>query len=504
LSWKNMLRLRKIVQALFFALFILLIWDTAGGKTAGWAPDLFFRLNPLSALTTMLAERAWLPKLVLALITVGVTLALGRVWCGWVCPMGTALEWAHFNRSGKRKSEPSQKWRSVKYLLLLAILALALLGNLTLLTLDPLALISRTMTTAIIPALIDGFTRLEIALYHLPPLEPLVDWLESMLRGTVLPTRQPAFAQNLWIAALFALILGLNLLAERFWCRYLCPLGGLLGWLSKIAIFRPVVGEACNQCTRCALVCGPGAIRAKGEAIEIQPEECTVCLDCLASCKKDTLSFQPRFELAPRREYDPSRRQALATLAAGAGGLLLLHSNLRQRQPDAHLVRPPGAQDEAAFLSACLRCSLCMRACPTNALQPAFDHSGLEGLWTPILVPRQGYCDYGCNLCGQICPSGAIPPMPLEEKRQAVLGKASVLRDRCLPWASDTPCIVCEEMCPTPQKSIRLEEVRLKNAEGIEITLQRPYVLRDLCIGCGICENRCPLEGEAGIRVYSV
>jgi MauM/NapG family ferredoxin protein len=497
-----MLRLRKGVQTLFFALFVLLIWNTAGGKSTAGVPDLFFRLNPLSALSAMLAERAWLPKLALALITVGATLALGRVWCGWICPMGTMLEWFHLKSAAGGKNEPPQTWRSIKYILLLVILVLALLGNLALLVLDPLALISRVMTTAVIPALSDGFTQLEIALYRLPPLEPVVDWLESALRGSVLPTRQPVFTQNLWIAALFTLIIGLNLLRERFWCRYLCPLGGLLGWLSKVAIFRPVVGEACNQCTGCALACRLGAIQATSERIEIHTEECTVCLDCLASCKKDALSFKPRFELAPRREYDPSRRQALAALAAGAGGLLLLRTDLSRTKPDTHLIRPPGGQDEDIFLSACLRCSLCMRACPTNALQPAFDQAGLEGLWTPVLIPRQGYCDYGCNQCGQVCPSGAIPNLSLEEKRQAVLGKASVLRDRCLPWASQTPCIVCEEMCPTPQKSIRLEEVHLTNAEGQEIILQRPYVVRELCIGCGICENRCPLEGEAGIRVY--
>jgi formate hydrogenlyase subunit 6/NADH:ubiquinone oxidoreductase subunit I len=126
----------------------------------------------------------------------------------------------------------------------------------------------------------------------------------------------------------------------------------------------------------------------------------------------------------------------------------------------------------------------------------------LEGLWTPVIAPRVGYCDYGCNACGQVCPSKAIPLLSLEEKRQAVIGIASVDRNRCLPWASDTPCIVCEEMCPLPEKAIRLEAVTVPDAFGGTLELQRPYVLRDECIGCGICENHCPLEGEAAIRVY--
>jgi formate hydrogenlyase subunit 6/NADH:ubiquinone oxidoreductase subunit I len=143
-----------------------------------------------------------------------------------------------------------------------------------------------------------------------------------------------------------------------------------------------------------------------------------------------------------------------------------------------------------------------MKICPTTALQPAFTQAGLTGIWTPLLVPRVGYCDFGCNACGQVCPSGAIPRLPLEEKRQAVIGKATIDRNRCLPWASGMPCIVCEEMCPTPQKSISLEEAQVIDSNGQTITVKRPSVWRDLCIGCGICEHYCPLEGIAAIRVY--
>jgi formate hydrogenlyase subunit 6/NADH:ubiquinone oxidoreductase subunit I len=128
--------------------------------------------------------------------------------------------------------------------------------------------------------------------------------------------------------------------------------------------------------------------------------------------------------------------------------------------------------------------------------------AGMEGLFTPVLIARVGYCDYGCTACGQVCPSQAIPLLTLEEKRQAVIGKAVVNQNRCLPWASAVPCIVCEEMCPTPTKSIKLEEAVVTNSKGETLTVQRPHVLRDICIGCGICENHCPLEGEAAIRIY--
>jgi len=166
-------------------------------------------------------------------------------------------------------------------------------------------------------------------------------------------------------------------------------------------------------------------------------------------------------------------------------------------------IRPPGVADENSFLNTCLRCSQCMKICPTTALQPALHEAGLAGLWTPLVVPRVGYCDYGCTACGQVCPSGAIPLLKLEEKRKAVIGKASIDKNRCLPWASGVPCIVCEEMCPTPQKSIRLEQAEVVDTNGQVSTVQRPSVLRDVCIGCGICEHQCPLEGVAAIRVYN-
>jgi ferredoxin len=338
-----------------------------------------------------------------------------------------------------------------------------------------------------------------------------------MLRGTVLPVKQPAFNSPFPVALLFFGIIALNLLADRFWCRYLCPLGALLGWLAKLSIFRPFIGSVCNGCTRCAIACRPGAIQniPKADAarsaadITILPSECTVCMDCLANCAKEGMSIQPVIRPKAAQQsggqgFDLSRRQFLLAIAGGAAGVLLLNTDTRLRAQHAFLLRPPGVIDEAGFLSKCVRCAECLKICPTTGLQPALNEAGLEGLWTPVLTPRVGYCDYGCNACGQVCPSQAIPRLSLDEKRQQIVGKASVNRDRCLPWASRIPCIVCEEMCPTPEKAIHLEKVSVVNEAGETIELQQPHVLREVCIGCGICENHCPLDGEAGIRAYSV
>ena len=500
-AWSRWRRVRQAVQALTLLLFIYLLFAALQRRAAFPLADLFFRFDPLAALGAMLAGRTWIPRLALALITLGLTLALGRVWCGWLCPLGTLLEWVRFGSARDRAAALSPRWRTVKNFVLLTILAAALFGNLSLLVLDPLTLLTRTMTTAILPAFNYAVTAAEHALYPIPFLRPPLDRLEELLRGPVLPVIQPVFALNALIAALFLGILALNLLADRFWCRNLCPLGALLGLISKVALLRPAMGRTCNRCARCASACRMGAIDAD-RGYGIDPAECTLCLDCLAACPERGISFRIRRHSTPARATGLTRRQALAALAAGAIGVLVLRTGLRAKRPHPLLIRPPGVEDERLFLSRCLRCSQCIKVCPTSGLQPTLLEAGLEGLWTPHLVSRLGYCDYGCNACGQICPSGAIPRLDLAEKREQVLGVAVIDRDRCLPWAHGVPCIVCEEMCPTPEKAIRLEEAVVTDDRGEPVLVQRPYVLEDLCIGCGICEYRCPVEGEAAIRVY--
>lgn len=510
--WPRWRRVRQAVQILCFVLFVYLLFAALQRRVAFPLADLFFRFDPLSALGAMLSSREWLPRLAPALVTVGVTLALGRVWCGWICPFGTLLEWLSLPRANRRARSLSPHWRAVKYVLLASALAAALFGSMTLLVLNPLALLTRTMTTVLLPALNYVVTAVFTVLYPLPVLQGVIGGLEELLRGPVLPVHPAVFSGNALIALIFAAIVGLNALAGRFWCRYLCPLGALLALLSRVSLLRPFIGDACTRCGRCANVCGVGAIQVE-ENFRIVPAECTVCLDCLAGCQEAGIGFRPavgRLESptgvaawpAPAETYDPARRRLLAALGAGVAGVVVMRTGARAQQPDPRLIRPPGAQNEAEFLSRCLRCSQCMKICPTSGLQPAFMEGGLEAFWTPHLVSRLGYCNYGCHACGQICPSGAIPPLDLAAKRQVVLGVAVIDRNRCLPWVHGTPCIVCEEMCPVAPKAIRLEEVAVIDTRGERAVVQQPHMVSDRCIGCGICEYQCPVEGDAAIRVH--
>ena len=145
-----------------------------------------------------------------------------------------------------------------------------------------------------------------------------------------------------------------------------------------------------------------------------------------------------------------------------------------------------------------------MKVCLRSALYPAFLQAGLEGIYTPLLLPRLGYCEYNCTLCGQVCPTGAIPDLPVADKRREVIGKAVLDKDHCLPFAKRIDCIVCEEHCPIPKKAIRTEVVEVTGFDGNPVRVKQPYVVDHLCNGCGICENVCPLEGKSAIEVFTV
>jgi MauM/NapG family ferredoxin protein len=205
------------------------------------------------------------------------------------------------------------------------------------------------------------------------------------------------------------------------------------------------------------------------------------------------------------KRIDIGRRNVLGAAVVGlAGGVLMKGNPLESgRTYSTGIIRPPGSIAEGEFLDKCIRCGECMKVCPTNVVQPVMLEAGLEGMWTPVLKQELGYCEYKCNMCTQVCPTDAIMKMTLEEKQKAKIGLAFVDRSRCLPWAYARPCQVCYEQCPLPEKAIKLEDAKVTTARGTAITVKQPHVNAELCIGCGICQNKCPVSDQAAIRVTS-
>jgi polyferredoxin len=446
-----------------------------------------------------LSSRVLIVGSIISLGTLVFTLLFGRAWCGWICPVGSVLDVLPLGRTGKPK-HPPEIFRRGKYILLFVILAGALLGNLTWMYLDPMTIWVRTFTGSIWPAVDVIISTVEGILANVPFLADPIQWLDQLLRRTILPMERPAI-QAPWLPALlFLVIVFLNIFAERFWCRYICPLGGLLGLVSKVALFQRSVSGECKGCTICERVCPTGTIDPSG-GYQSDPAECTMCMNCIPVCSRISTQFKPGWRKPIWNVYDPNRRMAIESTGVAIAATALLSVEQDQKQTKPFLIRPPGV-DEEIFLSKCLRCGECVRGCPTGALQPSISEGGLIGLFTPVLVARTGYCLHSCNRCGEICPVEAIPPLALEEKHQQVIGWAFIDENRCIPYVDGMDCIVCEEMCPVSNKAIVLEEVSLVSPVGDSIIVRQPKVKRELCIGCGICEYKCPREGESAIRVY--
>lgn len=556
---------RRIAQVFFF---VLLIWfcivTTLGTKwfqLRGWPVNLFLQLDPLVGIGTVLSTHTLYRGLAWGAVTIIVTLLLGRVFCGWVCPFGALHQFfgwlgSYWRKPKERMALNAYRWaQRAKYYILLVFLvmaALPLAGVISLQTglLDPIPLVSRSVNLVVLPT--------AQALGHLPAAARHYDeaWL---------------------IGAVFFIALCLNLVIPRFFCRYICPTGALLGLCARYSIFRiRSTDDACTHCKVCEIAC-EGACDPAGK---VRVSECLMCMNCLDNrCFRNSIGFGAKPSvMGDVPGPDVGRRGVLVALASSVVAIPMvrlggtLGSNWNPR-----VVRPPGSLTEPDFLARCIKCGQCMRVCPTNVIVPDGVATGLENLWTPVLNFRIGTsgCQLNCVACSHVCPTAAIRPISLDEKLglnkyaekgPIRLGTAFVDRGRCMPWAMDVPCIVCQENCPVTPKAINVKEIftpvrpagitvdavvdkkimlsgpRLpagrygtgdyflarsddskrwrvaRNAENelelaeaadlktgdsvrIEVRLLAPVVDPALCIGCGVCQHECPVTGLSAIRV---
>lgn len=506
------------MQIAFLGFFLALFWWTQPRADGGASPLLhfFFHVNPLAAGITWLATHAVLAPMLFALITVVSALLFGRAFCGWVCPLGTihaAATWFGKKRGARKPGADNwTAWQRSKYYLLIALVAMALFGAHWSGVFDPFSILYRSFTAAVYPGVQytveDGATGVYRSDPHVGPLQltTITEPAYKYLSNTVFARDRQVFRGATLILILFVAIVLLNLYRKRFWCRYVCPLGALLGWISQRPVMRLVSQEGrCNDCGRCATRCPAAANPDKPNGW--RPTECYSCWNCVAACNREAIDFKFRSPLpAPSAaRLDLGKRAILSAGVAGVGGLVLFRLS-PQAQAKVHnpaLIRPPGTRSEREFLQRCLKCGLCMKACPTNGLQPTGLQAGIEGIWTPLLIPQIGYCDYDCNLCGQVCPTEAIQPLPIEQKKKTKIGLATFDRSRCLPYAYDRECMICEEHCPISPKAIFCIPVTVVTRDGKTVTIKQPRVDPDKCIGCGICENVCVFRDQPAIRVTS-
>ncbi|MFA4919540.1 MAG: 4Fe-4S binding protein [Thermodesulfovibrionales bacterium] len=499
--------LRKITQGLFLLLFLFLFIQTEskGNDTLGYPVKLFLDFDPLIFITTLLASHGQKIPLAffLSLSLILATVVLGRVFCGWICPLG-----ALHNIVGSLKRRYPQKiragWYKAKYYILFVLIASSIFTLQLAGIMDPISFLIRSFSLSIFPLLNHGIRAFFDSIYNanIPVIVNLSEPVYDFLKRRFLSFTETYYLQAVFIGSLFITILSLNFLERRFWCKYLCPLGALLGLLSRYSLLKREVSEGCTSCGICTSRCQGGAIHENNDVWN--NTECLACFDCDDVCPQKAVTFSLGRKIHP--SMDLGRRQVMLSFASGMLTVPLVRSTPFSRTDFSNsvLLRPPGSLEETEFLKRCVKCGECMKVCLTNGLQPTLLEAGLEGLWSPRLIPRIGYCEYRCTLCGQVCPTGAIRKLPLEEKMKTRIGLAMIDKGRCLPYAHSTPCIVCEEVCPTSPKSIWFEESMVKDRSGKEIIVKQPHIDLDRCIGCGICEAKCPVGNRPAIYVTNI
>jgi len=497
----------------------------------GWPVNWLIQLDPLVGLGTLLTTRTVYAGLLWGLATIVLTILLGRFFCGWLCPFGALHQFVGFlarrNRSTAVKINLNQyhPGQSVKYWILIFLLTMSalevladlirlpgthglLFGILMLAALAWMIFKAARQTSAkpkkagimflvvitvwlLLSAVLNG-DQTSAASLQIGLLDPIALVYRSV-NLVILPlvgrsfvsvsTLPRAYDGIFPIAAVFLSAILLNLSVPRFYCRFICPAGALFGILSRFAVWR--VGKTKDECVACGL-CEKNCEGACSPTSQIRINECVLCMNCLNDCRHHLLTYQIAASASGEMPGpDLSRRQFIASAVSGAAVVPMLRiSGHLGKNWDPALVRPPGALPEKAFLSRCIKCGQCMRICPTNVIHPAGLQGGLEGLWSPVLNFRIGTsgCQFNCIACGNLCPTAAIRPITLDERLgrnrfadhgPIKIGTAFVDRGRCLAWAMDRPCIVCQENCPVSPKAIQTREVFNTIDTGSKLTVAK-------------------------------
>jgi polyferredoxin/ferredoxin-like protein FixX len=460
---------RRASQIFFLLAWLALFVWTRDQESAPVRPDLFLITDPLVWLLTIGSSRVWVPVLWVSAGFIVFTLIFGRAFCSWICPLGTVIDGAKHvlrpkeDRFSQATHQAMQRW---KYYLLVFMAFGALLSAQWVYLLDPLVLMFRgaaslwPVAASTLPA--GALPSALAAEFHRVPLLPVL-----LLGGSI----------------------GLTAIAPRFWCRYLCPLGAFYGLLSKQPLLRRRV-KGCDVCKgrevekECVSGCRMGAVPSKPG--RTQNHECIRCFSGAGSCHKDAIQFGFMMPVVEKSDasLDLDRRAFLTGGAAALAMAPVAALSQYHRDDQNRVIRPPRVLDEDTFTDQCIRCAMCVQACPTQTLQLLHLEAGFAGFWTPALTPLAGGCIAGCNACSVACPTDAIPSFGTQEadKWGVKMGTAVLETQRCISFTEGAACLKCVEICPTRAFTVE---------SGPTIPTRPTLVQYERCVGCGLCEQAC-------------
>lgn len=291
--------LRRLSQTVFLVIFLYLFYELAyhPDNTTVGPTGLFFNFDPLVMLTLWLGGHTVASALLLSFITLITAVIFGRFFCGWVCPFGALnnlfTSWRIAKRNDLVKGSSYTKGQKTKYYFLVIILVGSFFGANMAGWMDPFSFLYRSFATAVFPAVNALFQGLFDWFYNVNPIgmKAVTEPVYRLMRQYFLTLEQPHYYWGMLFGILFGIIIALNFFKARFWCRYICPLGALLGIVGKNPLLILVVDrEKCKDCMECVAVCQGGAEPQSNETWK--PAECVFCWNCQSECPTKAISFQ--------------------------------------------------------------------------------------------------------------------------------------------------------------------------------------------------------------------
>ena len=484
-------KIRIILAVLFFVGITALFLDFTGTLPAflGWMAKVQF-------VPALLAVNV---AVVVGLLLL--TFILGRVYCSVICPLGVMQDIVSWiaGRRNKRRFTYS-KGRTILRTTMLVLFAVALVAN-----------------TAWLAALIEPYSAYGRIVNNL--FAPLYMWGNNLL--AYLAERADSYAfysVDVWLKSATTLAVAATTLVViavlawrggRTWCNTICPVGTLLGAVSRFSLLKPVINtDKCNGCKLCAKNCKASCINAEEHKIDYS--RCVACMDCVENCKRGAISYRyAGFSKANDNEAattDSARRQFLAAGAMVAGSSLFAQAN---KKVDGGLaviekkkvpvrttpIVPVGSKSLKHFTTHCTACQLCVSKCPNDVLRPS---GSIERLMQPEMSFERGFCRPACTACADVCPNGAIKPIQPEQKSSTKIGTAVWIADNCIANKDGVSCNNCERHCPNGA----IKMIRKKDADNKVPRI--PMIDAERCLGCGACEYVCPARPFSAIFVDGI